>query len=52
MSKFTAKDKLSAVLRYLYGEETNAVIAESIGTQKSMVGVKLCNMRNTVQKRL
>ncbi|ATF10566.1 IS3 family transposase [Brevibacillus brevis X23] len=39
MSKFTAKDKLSAVLRYLYGEETHAAIAESIGTHKSMVGV-------------
>lgn len=39
MSKFTAKDKLSAVLRYLYGKETHAAIAESIGTHKSMVGV-------------
>ncbi|MDC0764154.1 IS3 family transposase [Brevibacillus sp. AG] len=39
MSKFTATDKLSAVLRYLYGAETHASIAESIGTHKSMVGV-------------
>lgn len=39
MSKFTAKVKLSAVLRYLYGKETHAAIAKSIGTHKSMVGV-------------
>lgn len=35
MAKFSADDKLSAVLRYVVGKETHASIAASIGATKS-----------------
>jgi transposase len=37
MTKFTAKDKLSAVQRYLEGKESYRAIATSIGTDHSVV---------------
>ncbi len=37
MSKYTVKDKLQAVERYLTGNESYKTIAESIGTARSLV---------------
>lgn len=37
MSKYTADDKLTAVARYLTGNESYKTIAESIGAAKSLV---------------